>query len=161
MKKSVEKIMKSMKKLSKGMAVMSLAGVLSVYGVCAVGAAESVKDLVGTVENPEESVIGKWCVTGGHADETIEFLEDESMILAGGGVETKGVYMQDPTNSCVYYMLEGASDTQNASGILYYKINGDHLALLATEEEMELSIITAYYTREEAVENYDLESDIE
>ena len=104
----------------------------------------SLKDLVGEVENPEDSVIGKWCVTGGHADETIEFLEDETMILASGGVETKGYYMQDPTNECVYYMLESASDTQNASGILYYKINGDHLALLSTEGEMELDIYTAW-----------------
>lgn len=174
---------KAVKKMSKGMMMVTLAGILSTGSVCLISAEEcdlktnvkqlgvqekseksltgSVKDLVGEVENPEDSVIGKWCVTGGHADATIEFLEDETMILAGGGVETKGVYMQDPTNGCVYYMLEGASETQNAEGILYYKINGDHLALLASDEEMELSIYTAYYTREEAVDNYNLESDIE
>ena len=171
------------RKENMSLAAILMAGILSAGIFCSVAAEEcdlktnvkelgkqevskestggSLKDLVGTVENPEDSVIGKWCVTGGHADETIEFLEDETMILASGGVETKGYYMQDPTNECVYYMLESASDTQNASGILYYKINGDHLALLSTEGEMELDIYTAYYTREEAVENYNLEDDIE
>lgn len=155
-----------MRKINLTMTAMVMAGAISICnsGVVFAGNSSdqvsSVKDLVGEV-SPEESVVGKWCVTGGHADETIEFLEDETMILASGGSKINGNYMQDPTNGCVYYMLDGASENQNESGILYYKINGDHLALLSVEGEMELDIYTAYYTREETAANYDTEDEIE
>lgn len=108
----------------------------------------------------EDSILGKWCVTGKHAEETIEFLDDETMILTSGGAKQKGSYMVNEEEQYIYYALENASDTQNGGGVLYYKTSGDHLALLASDEEMELSIITAYYTREESQEKYNTEDEI-
>lgn len=138
------------KKWSCGIAFLALVGIAVIGGTGEVKA-----------EDATESVVGKWCVTGGHSTETVEFFEDGKMLLeSADGYSVEGTYEVDTENHTLDFVLTDASTDQKSEDTLYWKINGDHLAMVDSEDPMELNIITAYYTKEDAMKDYDTEDDI-
>lgn len=138
-----------MKKLVYGFLALSVTGALTFGGSSDVRA-----------EDKKDTIVGTWCVTGKHADEKISFLEDGTLKIISGASAVEGTYEVDEENSSLVFELSDPNGNQKSEDTLYWKLNGDHLALLDSDEPMELSIFTAYYTREETIDAYDTEDGI-